>query len=67
MFAPIKVEMARRSNDEKLWLSRSGIDDSHASLIADRLLSCKTTKLIDISGIISETTITTVESYITHF
>ena len=55
VLAPIKIDMALRGTDEDLKLNNSGVDDSHAQLIADKLMSCKTIKKVYLSGITQET------------
>ena len=54
VLAPVKMDMTLRKADENLSLYGSGINDSHANLIANRLISCKTIKRVDISGTTSK-------------
>ena len=56
MLGPIEIDMALRGADENLYLRNSGVGDSYASLIADKLISCKAIKEVDLSGTTQETT-----------
>ena len=51
VLGPARIDMALRSVDEYMDLNYSGVNDSHAKLIADKLISSKSIKRVFLSSI----------------